>query len=207
MPAIRHRGRMHRFGCDDENVSENEDPTVDVLEKMVRQVGSRVYFHAPVTRRSVMVLIQRIAEAETAAFAAHEKRILLYIHSEGGDAHAGLSAMNHIQNARIPVTTVADGLVASAGTFLLLGGKHRLAMAHSVILIHQLSTTFWGKYAELVDELKNSQQLMQTLSHLYRRKTRLDKKRVRSLLQQELTMTARECVENGIVERLVKNDE
>lgn len=201
MPAIRHRGRFRS------DTDETDDASTETLEKMVRQVGNRIYFHAPVSRESIMMLIRRIEEAEVAAFAARNTHMVLYIHSEGGDAHAGLSGMNHVQNARLPITTVADGLVASAGTFLLLGGRRRLAMPHSVILIHQLSTAFWGKYAELVDEMKNSQQLMKTLSQLYRKKTRLNKKRVRSLLKKELTMTARECVNNGIVDGFVKSDE
>ena len=211
MPPIRHVRQQRSYGFHPHPTHRAEtDPsdgdTSDTLEKTVYRSGHRVYFHAPVTRESVALLIKHLDEAQNAAFASGHTHVLLFIHSEGGDAYAGLSAMNHIQYGRMPVTTVADGLVASAGTFLLLGGQRRFAMPHSVVLIHQVSTTFWGKYAELEDELANSQQLMATLRRLYKQKTRLTKTKINSILQKELTMTAKHCLRNGIVHGLFAGD-
>ena len=187
------------------NTDDSEDAqTANDPEKTIVQLGNRVYFHAPVTRDSVLVLIKRIHEAEVAAMGSSDPAVLLFIHSEGGDAHAGLSAMNHIQNARLPITTIADGFTASAATFMLLGGKRRLAMPNSTVLIHQLSTAFWGKYADLIDEMHNSKQLMRTLNALYKQHTKLTKQRLRVLLKKELNLTAAECVREGIVEGIFK---
>ena len=85
--------------------------------------------------------------------------IFLYIHTDGGDAYAGLSAMDHIKNMRVPVHTVVDGLCASAGTFILMGGEKKYALRHSSVLIHQLRLGFWGTYEDLKDEMQNSDKI------------------------------------------------
>ena len=179
----------------------DDDESEDNGDSTVMQIRNVVYFHAPVSRDTIVALLQKLNEAATYALTTFGTKasVTLFIHSEGGDAHAGLSGMDHIQNCRVPVTTVADGFVASAATFLLLGGHTRLAMCHSTVLIHQLSTAFWGKYAELVDEMQNSHQLMQTIRILYKKTTKLRNKQLNSILQKELTITAKECVTYGIV--------
>ena len=60
----------------------------------------------------------------------------------------------------IAVHTYIDGLIASAATFLFLAGKKRFMTENSNILIHQISTGFWGKFEDLKDEYKNTTELM-----------------------------------------------
>ena len=48
--------------------------------------------------------------------------------------------------------TVIDGFVASAASFMLLGGAERRASSRSFLLVHQLRGTFEGKYCDFVDE-------------------------------------------------------
>ncbi len=179
-----------------------EEPATD-LDKLIHQHGNQVYFHAPVSRESILALVRCLCDAENAIYSSkivtRDRHIQLFIHSEGGDAYAGLSGMNHIQKFKTPIHTISDGFVASAATFLLLGGAKRYAMPHSTILIHQLTTCFWGKYAELIDEMENSHQLMRTIRAIYKKNTTITKKRLNSLLKKELTITAEECVEYGIV--------
>ena len=166
------RHKRHRANDDDDNASD-DDESPEVI-----QIRNRVYFHCPVTRKTVLALIQKLEEAETYALTNEQPSIYLFIHSEGGDAYAGLSAMNHVQTRRLPVDTVADGFVASAATFILLGGRVRYGMRHAAVLIHQLTTGFWGKFEFMKDEVTNSAQLMDTFRDLYTRETRMKKKKV-----------------------------
>lgn len=206
-PTTHTRIESRRFRATDEDVVDGEPD----LEKMVKQVDNRVYFHAVVSRPSVLLMIDKLHAAENAALTLFPRPtdayVMLFIHSEGGDAYAGLSGMNHIENSRVPIVTISDGFVASAATFLLLGGVRRYAMPQSCILIHQVSSTFWGKYAELQDEMHNSTQLMTTLVNLYRRKTHLKRQRVKKMLTKELTLTATKCVKRGIVHALFRSAE
>ena len=179
-------------------LEEEENKEEESSDDLIVQKGNVVYFHAPVTKKNILKLITMLHDAENHAFTNSNAQILLFIHSEGGDAHAGLSAMNHIQKMRIPVTTVADGFVASAGTFLLLAGKRRLGMTESMVLIHQVSTAFWGKYCELVDEVENCNQIMAIIRDLYQKFTTLKLKKLNKLLQGELTLSSSKCLKYGI---------
>lgn len=196
-----HTGKRKRNRC---SIEEDEATDAKADEGGVRRLGRDVFFHCEVSRTNVLTLIERLREAEQEARQQRtDSFVSLYINSEGGDAYAGLSAMNHIQSMSVPVVCVADGFVASAATFMLLGGRKRLAMPHATILIHQFSTAFWGKYADLIDELENSHQLMNSFREVYRERTKLKKKRIDALLKKELTMTASQCVKFGVVEALV----
>jgi ATP-dependent protease ClpP protease subunit len=101
------------------------------------------------------------------------------------------------------ITTIADGYVASAATLLMLGGHQRIAMANARILIHQLSTGFWGKYVDLLDEVQNSKELMNAFKIIYSSKTSLDKRKLQSLLKKELHMNANQALEVGFVSSIM----
>ena len=135
-----------------------KDESDDEHEEIMCE-ANRVYFYADVSRKNILELYKKLTEAREYCGKANCNTIYLFIQSDGGDAYAGLSAMDHIQQSIIPITTVIDGSVASAATFMALGGHQRLTMTHASILIHQISTGFWGKYEDLVDEMENSRNL------------------------------------------------
>lgn len=187
-------------------VSETKETDGDEDEVDVTQDEDKVYFYAEVTRHSILLLLQCLEKATKHALQhctdLNACTVYLYIFSDGGDAMAGLSAFDHIRNNRVPVTTVADGFVASAATFLLLGGAYPVAMQHSTVLIHQLTTGFWGKYADLIDEMHNSESLMRTISSIYAEHTKLSKPTLDGLLSKEKNMSAEECLRMGFVREL-----
>ena len=53
---------------------------------------------------------------------------------------------SHIKKSNIQIDTYVDGMIASAATFIFLAGTNRYIGEYGHILIHQLSTEFWGKY-------------------------------------------------------------
>ncbi|MDX1986768.1 MAG: ATP-dependent Clp protease proteolytic subunit [Candidatus Obscuribacter sp.] len=67
------------------------------------------------------------------------KPITLYINSPGGSCSDGLAIYDVMRSLTCPVYTVAIGLAASMGAFLLSSGKrgHRYAMPNAKIMIHQ----------------------------------------------------------------------
>jgi len=169
--------------------------------------GCKVYFYADVTKKSVYMLITALDEAIRNAYTNPSNMdpcIYLYIHSDGGDAYAGLSAMDHIRSLHTKVITIADGFVASAATFILLAGYKRLGMPHCHVLIHQIRSGFWGKYDEMLDEVKNSKLLMKTLTEIYRSSTRIAQNRLDSLLKQELNLNTALCLKYGVIDEIMK---
>jgi ATP-dependent protease ClpP protease subunit len=185
---------------------DDDDEAVQALESSVLTVRNCIHYSAPVEKRYVLELLKALDEASEAALQyctyPTDAVVYLYIHSDGGDAFAGLSAMDHIRNNRVPVVTVADGFVASAATFLLLGGTERKSMRNAKILIHQLSTAFWGKYADLLDEVENSRELMESFRNVYGQHTKLRGKELDSLLKKELHMNAERSLSCGMVDEI-----
>ena len=75
-------------------------------------------------------------------------------------------------------------------------------MANSKILIHQLSTEFWGKYNDLLDEVENSKELMETIRGIYKAKTWMSTKTVNALISKETHMNANIALSNGFVDEI-----
>lgn len=178
-----------------------DDSSNDVIT-----VRESVYFSADVESRHVLHLVRAIDEASEYALQhatwPSEARVYLYINSGGGCAFAGLSAMDHIRTNRVPVVTVADGYVASAATFLLLGGYERKSMRNAKILIHQLSTYFDGKYVDLLDEVENSKELMASFRHVYAENTKLKGSELDALLSKETHMNATRSLACGMIDEI-----
>ena len=193
------RKRVRNFTDEDTEAVETTDDVVCT--------GNNIYFYSDVTTVTIMKFVKCLHEATSYSLqntnCVEVPRVYLYIHSNGGDVFAGMSAMDHIMSNRVPVTTIADGMVASAATFMLLGGTRRLMMRHSFVLIHQLSTGFEGKYKELVDEMQNSTSLMQTIRSIYQERTTMTTKNINKLLNKELVMDSSACIQEGFVHELV----
>lgn len=168
--------------------------------------GACIFFHAEVCRATVLrlarLLREAAAEAVRASAPGSPPAVTLFIHSCGGDLFEGLSAMAHIANCAVPVTTVVDGFAASAATFLLLAARRRLATPHARILIHQVRTGFWGKWQELQDEVRNTDMIMSTMRQIYLETTRMSARRIERTLRREMYLDAAEALRLGLVHGL-----
>ena len=191
----------NRWCGEGDDASDAEDSGENVL-----QIKNSVYFYGAVDQKTFLKLIQALNDASADALERAdwpcEARVYLYIHSLGGDAFVGLSAMDHIRLNHVPVIAIADGYVASAATFMLLGASERKALQNAKILIHQLSTGFWGKYADLLDEVQNSKELMHTIKGVYKQYTTMSAQEVERLLSKELHMNAQDALKHGLIEEV-----
>ena len=174
------------------------DETEDEFSNSIWRNRNYIYFHAEVSIQSVSRFVRILNEAEIESL-TYNMPLFLFIHSSGGNCYAGLSAMDHIKNCRVHVTTIADGFVASAATFMLFGGDERLGMPHCNILIHQLSTGFFGKYEELVEEMENSQKLMSTICTLYLSTTNMNEETLKQLLKSDVVHDFDAAIELGLI--------
>ena len=186
---------------------EEEEESEDDEEKLITVSGPNVYFYAEVNKRTILYLNEKLDEATVNAMKNRspitQPKVFLYIHSSGGDAFVGLSAMTHIRNRPIPVVTIADGFVASAASLLLLSVKERYILPNTHILIHQLRTGFWGKYDELLDEVSNSKLLMDDIIKVYKNETVVPHRKLAELLKQEINLSTQQCLDYGLVRDLL----
>ena len=82
-----------------------------------------------------------------------EKDIYLYINSPGGSISAGMAIYDTMQYVKNDVATVAMGLAASMGQFLLCAGApgKRYALPHARIMMHQPSGGIVGSTYRFCD--------------------------------------------------------
>lgn len=80
-----------------------------------------------------------------------EEPITLYINSPGGSVTAGMAILDTMNLIKAPVHTVAIGLSASMGAFLLSQGEpgHRYATPNAEIMIHQILSGFQGQATDI----------------------------------------------------------
>jgi ATP-dependent Clp protease protease subunit len=80
-----------------------------------------------------------------------ERDIFLYINSPGGSVSAGMAIYDTMQFVTNDVATVAVGLAASMGQFLLCAGANgkRYATPHARIMMHQPSGGIGGTASDI----------------------------------------------------------
>ena len=186
----------------------NEDDTETEIEECVRVVGNEILFYGTIDRDNAMDFVENFKKLEIellkkkAELIGYETEIRVHIMSEGGDIFSGFNMMNVLESSRVKVITIAQGSCCSAATFVLLGGSEKRMGKDAYILIHQISTEFWGNFQELKHELKSSEKFMKRIKKMYLSKTNIPEKKFKRLMRKDLYLTPRKCLKYKIVDRV-----
>ena len=178
-------------------------------EKHIAVHENKIYYYAGVNRDSAAELNKKIGEIESKSLTLgynldiDPPTLKLLINSGGGSITAGISSMDTILRTKVPVHTYVDGFCASAATFLSVVGEKRFMSRNSYMLIHQLSTNFWGKYSEFEDEKQNLDLMMTTIKNVYREYTEVPMKKIDEILKHDLMWDAETCKSLGLVDEIV----
>ncbi|MBM9467149.1 ATP-dependent Clp protease proteolytic subunit [Nakamurella leprariae] len=134
-----------------------------------------------------------------------EKDITLYINSPGGSVTAGMAIYDTMQLIEPDVATIAMGLAASMGQFLLTAGAKgkRSALPHTRILMHQPSAGVGGTAADIAiqaDMLTKSKRELTELQSLH---TGQPLERIEVDQDRDRWFTAQEALEYGFIDRVV----
>ena len=132
------------------------------------------------------------------------KPLYLHLYTPGGLLHAGFSLYDFIisLNNTVPVYTIIEGMVASAGTIISMAGVKRYITPSSYMLIHELSAGTWGKYSIMKEELDNCQKLMDKITDIYSRHATIPKKKLLDILKHDIIWDANECLKFGLVHEI-----
>ena len=186
------------------SLDDNDDDVKELKSLNIITHGNNIYYYEPIDKIPILELISQLKDLEAVLINLKytydvNPVIKLHIYSEGGDAFMGLSIYDFIKTLKIPVHTYIDGLIASAATFLFLAGKKRFMTENSNILIHQISTGFWGKFEDLKDEYKNTTELMKIAKKIYTDNTSMSKKTIDDIIKRELYLTYQDALKYNIV--------
>lgn len=192
-----------------QNANPNEKPDELENEEIIVE-KNKIYFYGDVNRQNVLKLCNEICKLENDLVRLKQEysldetpKIYLHIASDGGCVYSGLSAMDSVKKCSIPVVTIVDGFLASAATFIFLGGHVKKMKKHSNILIHQIHTEFWGKYNDLVDEMTNSKNIMTMIKKIYKEESALPMKIIDNIINKELNLSPSECLKYKIIDEII----
>jgi ATP-dependent Clp protease protease subunit len=187
----------------DSGDSDNDDEE----SKIVRE-NNHVYFYSEVSRESIFKLNILLREAEkfvhTMSFDLNVKNIPIYLHinSFGGSLYDAYAAVDAIKNLRVPVYSIIEGCAASAGTIISVVCTKRFIGKNAHMLIHQLSSSMWGKMSEIEDEYKHLNELMKQIKRLYGEYTKISKKELTELLKHDIWLNPQTCIQYGLVDAI-----
>ena len=188
---------------------EAQPPNSSKPEKHISVHENKIYYYSNVNRESAVELNKKIGELESKSLTMAKTLdidappIKMLINSGGGSITAGISSMDTILRCKVPVETYVDGFCASAATFLSVVGDGRYMSRNSYMLIHQLSSNFWGKYSEFEDEKQNLDLMMKTIKNVYKKYTKLPMKKLDEILKHDLMWDAETCLGYGLIDEIV----
>jgi len=131
--------------------------------------------------------------------------IYLHLTTDGGCIHSALSVIDCIKSLTVPVHTVIDGFVASAGTLISLAGEKRYMCENSYMLIHELRSGVWGKMTEIEEEYANLKKITTHLKEIYAKNTKLTKKELSEILKKDIIWDIKKCIQTGLVHEKYTN--
>ena len=180
-------------------------------DELIETMNNHIYLYSDINNKSAFEIKKSF---ENVKFKIRELKdkygvepaIHLHINSYGGCVFSAFCIIDTIREAQkngIRVYTYCEGKVASSGTLISVCGDKRYISKNAVMLIHELSSTFWGKFSEIEDEWHNVKMLMNKLKQVYKENTKMKKKDLDKILTHDLWLESDECLKNGFVDEII----
>jgi ATP-dependent Clp protease protease subunit len=131
--------------------------------------------------------------------------IFLYINSPGGSVDSGMAIYDTMQFISNDVATVAMGLAASMGQFLLCAGAagKRYALPHSRIMMHQPSGGLGGTASDIKIQAEQSLHIKKQMFQLIGVHTGQSIEQIEADADRDRWFTAEQALEYGFIDNVV----
>ena len=136
-----------------------------------------------------------------------ERDINLWINSPGGSVYSGMAIYDTMHYIPNDVATVAMGLAASMGQFLLCAGANgkRYALPHARIMMHQPSGGMGGSASDIKIQAQQSLHIKKVLFELISQHTGQPLEQVEHDADRDRWFTADQAKEYGFIDKVVAN--
>lgn len=139
---------------------------------------------------------------------ATKDNITIHINSVGGDLYAGVAIYNRLKELPANITTINDGLAASAASLIFQAGDTRKVNAGSNLMVHQAMGFLFGYY-QLSDLQQVSKQLRaanKTAINVYAEASGRSTDEMKRLVDAETWLTGQEAVDAGLADEVITDD-
>ncbi len=177
----------------------------------VESIDNHVYFYAQVDSDRCLSMIRQIREIDIRLRTEQISRdledqpptpIWLHIQSPGGNAFAAFAAADELQAIKSPIYSIVEGQCASGATLISLAATKRFIRPNAFMLIHQLSSMFWGTHEQFEDNLDAQNKIMDQLVVFYADHSNMTQTAIRDMLKRDVWLTAEQCVAFGLADRI-----
>lgn len=136
-----------------------------------------------------------------------DKDIQFYINSPGGSITAGMAIYDTMQYIKCDVATIAVGMAASMGAFLLSAGTKgkRMALPNAEIMIHQPSAGTQGQVTDMAIHLKRFQTIKDRMNRILADNCGQSIDVVTNACERDNFMTAEEAKAFGLIDRVLEH--
>lgn len=173
---------------------------------------THIYFNGYVNDKSVDELIENIREAskikEEKGVVINPKPILIHINSNGGLVYDGLRFLSVFKISSVPIATIIDNYSFSSATILSTYSPYRVMTKNSFCLLHNYNYKIATpvKRNEMISRIKEVELLFGNIINMYLQKTKIKKEELEELLQHDLFLDYKYCLEKGVVDRVIDFD-
>jgi len=138
--------------------------------------------------------------------ADNQKDIALYINSPGGSISAGMAVYDTMQFIKNDVATIALGMAASMGQFLLCAGTpgKRFALPHARVMMHQLSGGIGGTAADIAIQAESMLHIKNTMNDRIAFHTGHTPEEIERDSDRDRWFTAEEAKAYGIIDHVIR---
>lgn len=135
-----------------------------------------------------------------------KKNITVHINSGGGDLYAGLAIYNRLKMLSGHVTTINDGMAASAASLIFQAGDTRKMNAGSNLMAHGVAGFMFGFYTaeDLKTTLKEFEAHNKAIINVYAEAMGVSESEARKFVKGETWLTGQEAVDIGLADEVVE---
>ncbi|MBQ1421616.1 MAG: ATP-dependent Clp endopeptidase proteolytic subunit ClpP [Firmicutes bacterium] len=134
-----------------------------------------------------------------------DKDICMYINSPGGSVSAGLAIYDTMKYIKPEISTIAIGMAASMGAFLLLAGTKgkRYSLPNAEIMIHQPLGGAQGQAEDIRIQADHILKIREKLNAMISENTGRPIEEVEKDTDRDNFMTAEEAVKYGLIDEVI----
>ncbi len=129
--------------------------------------------------------------------------IVVRLNSPGGDVYDGVAILNALRGHKARITTVVDGLAASAASFIAMAGDEIVMSRNSELMIHDAWGMSVGNATELHKMADDLDRISNNIASIYAERAGGTPAEWRAVMQSETWYSAQEAVDAGLADRVV----
>ena len=131
--------------------------------------------------------------------------IQMLLSTYGGCVYDGLSLYDAVKNSNTEVDITCFGKIMSMGIIILLSAKTRKAYRNTTFMIHEGSSGFIGKVADMEESVEESKRLREVIFDIIERETKIPKAKLDEVRKSRMDwfLTAEEALEYGLITEII----